>query len=115
MSGGPGRYHFTIVRGDTFDPVWTIKDSDNVAIDLSAGTCKFEINSEKDGSGTVHLTATEADDITLGADGTVTFNIPAASTISLDFSVAYYDFQITLAGVVETILFGEVTLYKDIA
>jgi len=115
IMSNPVKYNFTLVRADTFADVWTIKDSAGTAIDLSAGTCKFEINPESDGSGTAILTATQADYITLGADGTVTFAIPPAVTGPLDFVRAYYDFELTLATIVETILFGDVTLYKDIA
>ena len=111
----PGNYDFTMVRGDTFADVWTVKDSDSVVIDLSGGTCKFEINSAEDGSGTSLLTATQANYITLGADGTVTFAIPDSVTSALTFTRGYYDFEITLATVVETLLFGAVTLYEDIA
>ena len=105
----------TIVRGDTFADVWTIKDSAGAVIDLSSGSAKCEINSSEDGSGTALLTANESDHIALASNGTMTFSIPAASTSTLSFTTAYYDAEITVGGVTETILYGEVTLHKDIA
>ena len=96
----PARYSFTLVLGDSFSDVWTVKDS--------AGTAA-------DGSGTALLVATSSDRIALGADGTMTFSVPAASTTALSFTTAYYDAWITLSGTKETILYGEVTGQKAIS
>lgn len=112
----PARYNILLVRGDTFADVWTIADSDGNLIDLSSATARMEINSADDGSGDALLVAESSNNtISLGADGTMTYNVPAASTATLDFTTAYYDAQITLDDVVETILYGDVTLKKDIA
>ena len=111
----PARYNFTLVRGDTFADVWTIKDSDGNVIDLSGGSAKFEVNEEEDGSGSALLAANESDWIALASNGTMTFSIPAASTAALSFDTAYYDAEVTIGGTTETILYGDVTLHKDIA
>lgn len=111
----PARYNFTLVFGDTFADVWTLKDSAGNAVDLSSGTARMEINSAVDGSGTALLVATSADYITLGADGTMRFAVPKASTSALTFETAYYDSWIELSDIRETILFGEVTGQKAIA
>jgi hypothetical protein len=112
----PARYNFTLVRGDDFTDVWTIKDSDGVAVDLSSASARMVISSAEDGSGTDYLEADSSNStIVLGADGTMRFAVPRASTESLDFSVAYYDAHIVVNDLKETILFGNVTLKKDIA
>lgn len=112
----PARYNFTLVRGDDFTDVITVKDANGVAIDLSSASARFEINSAADGSGTAQLTANSASNtISLAADGTLTFAVPRASTEALDFTTGYYDLEITVNDVRETILFGEVTFKKDIA
>ena len=111
----PARYSFTLVLGDSFSDVWTVKDSAGTAIDLSGGTARMEINTAADGSGTALLVATSSDWIALGADGTMTFSVPAASTTALSFTTAYYDAWITLSGTKETILYGEVTGQKAIS
>ena len=108
----PGRWNFMLVAGDTFPDVVTVSDSDGVAIDLSAGACRFDINSAEDGSGTILVDVTDADYIALGADGTITFSIPTSVTSILDFTVGYHNLVITLSSVVETLLHGEVTLQK---
>jgi hypothetical protein len=112
----PARYNFLLVRGDDFTDVWTIKDSSGNLVDLSTAAARMVINSAEDGSGTDLLTADSSNNtIALTANGTWTFNVPAASTAALDFTTAYYDAQLTLLGKIETILYGEVTLKKDIA
>lgn len=112
----PARYNILLVRGDDFVDVWTIKDSSGNAIDLASATARMEINESEDGSGDALLVAeSSTNTIVLGADGTMTFAVPRASTESLDFTTAYYDAQITVDDVRETILYGDVTLRKDIA
>ena len=112
----PAKYDFTMVKGDTFSDVWTVRDADGVVVDLSAGSAKYEINEKNDGSGDVYLTATTGGGgIALGSDGTITFSIASGTTAALTFTKGYYDFELTLSGVVETIMFGQVTLQPKIA
>lgn len=115
----PGRYDFTIRRGDTCEWTFTIHegDEDSPIVDLTGASARLQIRQTPDATDAI-LTLTDSDGITLGAaqedHGLVL--IPAATTRDFDFdSPAYYDLEITYAGGnVATELDGYVGLDADV-
>lgn len=107
----PAVYNFQIVRGDTFNEVWTFRDSAGLGIDLSAATILFEARNDADTTTTLI-----SHNPTGGSTGDITFNIPSTDTILLTFTKAPYDLEVKYSdATIETIVRGTVELYRDIA
>jgi hypothetical protein len=107
----PSTQNLTITRGDTEVVVITMKDSTNVAINITGRTYLAQVRLTKD-SGSVAAAFTCA--ITSAVGGQVTCTMSAVSSAALASGKYYWDFQETNAGVVSTILAGTVTVLADV-
>lgn len=107
----PAVYNFELVRGDTFNEVWTFRDSAGAGVNLGAATLLFEIRTDSEAT-----TAIVSHNPTGGTTGDITFDISTTVTIALNFTKLPYDMFIIYSDLTqETIIKGNVELYKRIA
>ena len=101
-------------RGETFDPVFTLYDSDNALIDLTGHTAEFDIRASENADGFIYQAST-ASEITLGGvAGTMTFDVPAADTVLFDWRLGYYVMRvIDAAGKPRRLFYGEVEVIPN--
>jgi hypothetical protein len=108
----PAVYNIKAYRNDTLQLNFTIKDKSGAAISLVNADLKLEVRNRPDG--TVHLTMTEGNGLTVGGAGN---NVIAVSkVVNIDNCGNYeYDLQATYTtGVVLTYVRGTFTVQKDI-
>jgi hypothetical protein len=105
-----------LYRNDTFDVTFTWLDAQNVAIDITGYTAKFQIR-KKELSVTSELSLTESAGITLGGtEGTVRVVITAAQAALAGFTKGVYDLELTSGGgAVTTISQGSATVEEDVS
>jgi hypothetical protein len=75
----PGIYNFTVQQGSDFERTMVLSDEDG-AVDLTGYTAALQIRPEVVSEEVMAELTTENGLITLGADGTITWTIPAATT-----------------------------------
>ncbi|WP_146082368.1 hypothetical protein [Rathayibacter sp. AY1C5] len=108
-----GKYNFTIEQGVAFTRVITWKDGSGAPVNLTNKTARMQV---RDADGTVLLTLTDTDGLTLGGvAGTIAIELSSARTTALDFDTANYDLEITEGtSVVKRLLKGVVTLDQEV-
>lgn len=114
----PGIYNFTMKQGDTF----TLKmqyttratpTSNPIPVNLTGCTVSSYIRKAQDTNS--ELLATFTCVITEAVTGKYELRLTAAQTAALNFSVGYYDIQVTAANTTKkTLLQGRVTLNKEV-
>ena len=114
----PGIYHFSIKQGDTF----TLKmqyatkatpTSTPVPVNLTGSTVSALLRRSQDTS--ADLLATFTCVITNAAQGLYELRLTATQTAALNFSVGYYDIQVTASDTTKrTLLQGRVTLNREV-
>ena len=112
-----GTLHITIEQGATFNPVLTWKDQTGTPIDLSGYSARMQVRAEIDAADPplMDLTSVGGELVLGGAAGTITFNVPAATTEALTFETAVYDLEVESAGgVVTRLLKGDVYLSPEV-
>lgn len=86
---------------------WKVKAT-GVAVDLTGYTAKMQLRKGPDGDAsntTLYATYTNSDFLTLGGvQGSVSLNVPAATTAAYTFKRAFYDLLLTSAGSEKTYL-----------
>jgi hypothetical protein len=107
--------------GDTMTLEVTVNDSAGSPLDISAGAFTWVLSKksttavEPRGAALVSKTLGSGVSFTnTGTDGLCEVLIDPADTAALA-GVFYHEFQVTIAGVVSTVLFGSVTIAKDLA
>lgn len=108
----PASQNLTITRGDTEVLVITIKNSSNVAINITGRTYRAQVRETKE-SGTVSSSFNCV--VTTPLSGEVTCTMPAAVSALLAAGKYFWDFEENNAGVVTTILAGTVTVLGDVS
>lgn len=110
----PGIYNFTIHQGSDFDKAMTISDEGGV-VNLTGYTAALQIRSEAVSAEVMADLTTENGLITLGGeDGTVLWEIPAATTAEMTTD-GVYDFDlIDPSGKIHTYLKGVVRVEPEV-
>lgn len=109
------QFNFELKRGDNWiGPTFVYQDSSGNAIDLTSYTARLMIKDEVDGDNTYVSITSGAGQIVLGADGTIVFNVAAAATAAWTWEYGYYDLELTVGGIVTTIVAGRIHLLGDI-
>lgn len=114
----PGIYNFTVQQGDTFALQLDYKTAASsaatpAAVDLTGAVVSSQIRVAQDK--TSALLATFTCPITVPLSGKFELRLTASQTAALDFSVGYYDVQVTSSdGTKRTILEGRVTLNREV-
>lgn len=102
--------NISIYRGDTYTHQVSIRDSSNVAIDITDRTYTSQIR--RSPSSDVILTFTSA--ITDASNGVVQISLTSTQTASLDTGIYIYDLQETNGSNILTLMRGNVTVTGDI-
>ena len=108
----PATQNIKIMRGDTEVFNITLKDSANVAINLSSSTFISQVRYERESSS---VAAAFTCVVTDPANGVVTLTMSPVSSAALTAGPAYWDLQRTEGGVVNTILSGKCTILADVS
>lgn len=108
----PAVQNIKIMRGDTEIFTITLKDSANVAIDLSGSAFISQVRYTKD-SPTVAASFTCV--VTNALAGVVTLTMTPVASAALTAGPAFWDFQRTDGGVVSTIISGKCTILADVS
>lgn len=116
LSGKAGKLDITIEQGATFNPVLTWKDPSGVLINLTGYSARMHIREDIEDVAFIHEATTANGQIALGgAAGTITFNIPAATTEAFTFDDAVYDLELEDAGgAVTRLVEGSVFLSPEV-
>lgn len=113
----PGYLDITIYQGATFKRIIRLKDSANVAIDLTGGAARMQIRRViTDATPLIELAAANGRaTIADAANGEVSLLIAAEDTSALDFERGVYDLEIEYSdGTVDRVLEGKVRLSKEV-
>lgn len=106
-----------VVKGETYDHIYTYADDNGVAIGITGYTARMHIRATVDATTTLYE-AVSGGDLTIGGTaGTVTLSIPAATTAAWTFLSGVYDVElvspagkvIKLVGVSRVTISPEVT------
>lgn len=106
-----GKLDLTIEQGATFSRVITIKDSSNVAVNITSDTFAGQVR-KRHQSGTVEATLTCT--VTDGANGEVTATISATDTAAMDSGDFVYDIEWTSGSTVTRLLEGTATVTPEV-
>jgi hypothetical protein len=106
-----------IVKGATFDPVFTWRDENGTAINLTGYTAARFMAREVIDSATPFISLSIGSGITLGgAAGTITLNMSAAATGALTQDKGVFEIDVTDgSGKVTSLVIGDLLLYKKVA
>ena len=100
-----------IYKGDTYVHELRLKDSSNVAINISTRTYTGQIRKKRNSDIVLLEFATS---ITNGANGIVSFSLTPVQTATLSAGIYVYDFQEINTSVVTTLVTGNVTVTGDV-
>lgn len=109
-----GKLNIVIEQGSTFNPIFTYKDENDVAIDLTGYTARMQIRSSRTAVGFIEELTTGAGITLGGAAGTIALLISDTDTAAYTFKTAVYDLElISAGGIVTRLLQGTVTLSTE--
>lgn len=106
-----GKLDLTIEQGATFSRVITIKDSSNVAVNISTDSFAGQIRKRHQSSEKI---ADFAFTITNGSAGQVTATINHATTTTMDTGDFVYDIEWTSGSTVTRLLEGTATVTPEV-
>lgn len=106
-----GKLDLVIEQGSTFNRQITIKDSANVAVDISTDSFAGQVRKRHQSSTTE---ATMSFTITDGAAGQVTATISATDTANMDTGDFVYDIEWTSGSTVTRLLEGVATVTPEV-
>jgi hypothetical protein len=104
--------NISVYKGDTYTHSVTIKNSSNVAIDVSLRTYVAQI--KESSAASASLLSFDIDDSN-GANGVVVLSLTSNQTSTLKSGKYYYDLQETAGNVVTTLMYGNVSVTGDIS
>ncbi len=115
MTIKPGNYDITIYQGASFSQVFTWKDENGAAINLTGYTARLKVRPAIDSS-TVLISLADGSGITLGgAAGTITVSISATDTAALTAMLGVYDLElISGSGAVTRLLQGNLIISNEV-
>lgn len=103
----PGERDISIYSGDTYSHELRLKDSSNVAIDITGRVYSGAMKISKMDTSSVAIFTTS---ISNAAGGIVTFTLSSNTTANITPGTYFYDFQEDNLGVVTTLLTGKATV-----
>lgn len=106
------RRNITIYSGDTYVHELRLKNSANVAIDISTRTFSGQI---RVAPASTEPVATFTTAITNGAGGLVQFTLSPETTNSITPGTYYYDFQQIDGVIVTTLIAGKAVIQEDVS
>lgn len=104
--------NITIYSGDTYIHELRLKDSSNVAINISSRTFSGQIRLAPASSTVV---ANFSANISNGAGGIVQMSLSPEVSGSIPAGTYYYDFQQVDGAIVTTLIAGKAVVYKDVS
>jgi hypothetical protein len=110
---------FSMHSGDTRTLEITVKDEDSAVVNISTATITWALSKQDSASvapkGAAIVTKTVGDGVTItdGPNGRVDVAISAADTSALSGDY-YHELEVTISSSVSTVLFGTVTIKKDL-
>lgn len=120
----PARYDIEMYRGDDYSVVFDLTDINDVGIDMTGGEVIMQIRLSADSpdvlatyTTTISDTLDDVGSVTV-VNGRITASMAGTTTTGIDFgrhNDGVYDLQLTLSGVIETYLYGDVTISKDVS
>lgn len=109
--GSPANYPLTVRTGDTETVTVTLQDSAGAAINITGRTYQAQI---RDTAASTAVLATFTCSVTNGTAGVFACTLGTATTAALAEQTAVWDCQETNAGVVTTLLAGQVWVVQDV-
>jgi hypothetical protein len=110
-----GIYNFTVDQGSVFSVVLVYLDSNDVVINLTGFTAEMQLRQNyNSATADLTLTSTAGDIIIVGATGTVTVNMTAAQTGTLDAGYYVYDLELTSGANIERLIQGQITVAEQV-
>ena len=125
-----GKYNFAIEQGSTTDFTVNYKSNTGAPIDLTNFGARMQIrpnaqsndliahlSSSLDSDGTgINMTPRDPDTLLVlpKSSGSLQVVISAASSSAMDFGVAQYDLELHSGSFVEKVIFGNVSLKKEV-
>lgn len=103
--------HINVYQGDTYTHELRLKDSSNVAINITGRVYSGQIRKAKISSNVI---ATFTTSITDAPNGKVTFSLLPNITANIPSGIYVYDLQELNGAIVTTLLTGNVTISKEI-
>lgn len=105
----PSNQDLVIYKGDFMDLFVTLKDSSNVAINITGATPKAQLKSDYDDVTPIDFTCTLT-----GTTGQVKISLTSTQSATLVPGDYIWDFQVTQAGATRTYLQGDVKVYPEV-
>jgi hypothetical protein len=102
----------SIYQGDSYTHEARIRNSSNVAINISGRTYTAQIKRSK---GSDSVVASFTTSITDAANGVLTFSMTSSNTANISSGTYYYDLEEVNGSTVTTLMGGKVTVVGDIS
>ena len=108
-------YNFSLTRGDSCIHQITVKSTDESAKDVTGATVTYTVRANsKSGTQVIQKTVNNGIVLTTPTSGILTVTLNPADT-ALDVGRKYfYDCQVTLSGVVQTVQAGQITVVGEV-
>lgn len=97
-----GQVRRAVYRGETLQRVFTYKDSDGVAVDLTGYSASMQVRKSLADGVALELSTVNSRITLGGAAGTVTLIVPATDTATIDVGQYFYDLELTSGSSVVT-------------
>jgi len=97
-----GQVRRAVYRGETLQRVFTYKDSDGVAVDLTGYSASMQVRKSLADGVALELSTVNSRITLGGAAGTVTILVSAADTATIDVGQYFYDLELTSGSSVVT-------------
>lgn len=97
-----GQVRRAVYRGETLQRVFTYKDSDGVAVDLTGYSASMQVRKSLADGVALELSTVNSRITLGGAAGTVTLIVSATDTATVDVGQYFYDLELTSGSSVVT-------------
>lgn len=97
-----GQVRRAVYRGETLQRVFTYKDSDGVAVDLTGYSASMQVRKSLADGVALELSTVNSRIALGGAAGTVTLIVSATDTATVDVGQYFYDLELTSGSSVVT-------------
>lgn len=97
-----GQVRRAVYRGETLQRVFTYKDSDGVAVDLTGYSASMQVRKSLADGVALELSTVNSRITLGGAAGTVTLLVSATDTATIDVGQYFYDLELTSGSSVVT-------------
>lgn len=97
-----GQVRRAVYRGETLQRVFTYKDSDGVAVDLTGYSASMQVRKSLADGVALELSTVNSRITLGGAAGTVTLTVSATDTATVDVGQYFYDLELTSGSSVVT-------------